>query len=197
MTGPPRVLVLAGSLRSPSNTHGLAGAVAEAVGRYGAEPVVWDPRTRPLPMADPRYHHATEPYPDPAVRRLREEAGGAAAFVFVSPIYHNSYSGVLKNALDLLEIAQVGGKAVAVASHGGARSRQAVDQLRLVARGLRAWTVPAQVCTDREDFTPCAGADPVVTDPAALARIDRLAGELTAIARLLPLVEHALTPGQA
>lgn len=197
MTQPPRVLVLAGSLREPSYTHGLAAAVAEAVERYGAEPLLWDPRTRPLPMADPRYHHATEPYPDPGVRQLRAEASEAAAFAFVSPIYHNSYSGVLKNALDLLEIAQVGGKAVAVASHGGARSRQAVDQLRLVARGLRAWTVPAQVCTDREDFTPCASGDPAITDRAALARIDRVAGELTSMARLLPLVERALSPNQA
>lgn len=202
MSRPPRVLLIAGSLRTPSYTHGLVTAVGEAVARYGAEPVTWDLRSAPLPMSDPRYHHAREPYPDPAVRRLRAAAEAADAFVLGSPIYHNSYSGLLKNALDLLEIAQVGGKAVAVVSHGGGRSRQAVDHLRLVARGLAAWTVPAQVCTEREDFAAGGGGsdgepatpDPVVRDAAILARVNRVAAELTAMARLLPHVQRALSP---
>ena len=54
-------------------------------------------------------------------------AAACDAFVLGTPVYHDSYSGVLKNALDHLGSASLGGKVFGLVSHGGQRTTQAVD----------------------------------------------------------------------
>ena len=114
----------------------------------------------------------------------RRRAALAQGFVLLSPIYHNSYSAILKNAIDHLAIRQFAGKAVALGSHGGNRSSQAVDHLRIVARGLNAIAIPAQVSTDDTDYTNCETGYTLSSVPI-LQRIERVADELIRLATAL------------
>jgi FMN reductase len=104
--------------------------------------------------------------------------------VLASPIHHNSFSGVLKNALDHLAIPQFRYKPVALLSHGGNRSTQAVDQLRIVARGLYAVAIPAQVCTSKQDFMETTQGYGLISEDI-MERLVRLAGELMLFGNVL------------
>jgi azobenzene reductase len=181
MSGSLPILLLSGSTREVSCTRVLAETIEAHLGALGAETFHWDLRERPLPIADPNYHHDPSCHPDPAVRDLVHLAAGASGFVLASPIYHNSYSGVLKNALDHLSIGQVQLKPVGLASHGGHRSPQAVDHLRIVVRGLLGLAIPTQVCTSGEDFCEGRPGAPL-SNQGILQRIDRFALELVALA---------------
>ncbi len=110
----------------------------------------------------------------------------ADSYLLASPVYHNSYSGVLKNALDYLMLRDLRYRPVALASQGG-RSTQAVDHLRVTARGLLGVAIPAQVCTGEADFTAAPGGDGfyAVTDTDIQARIARQAEELLLFAKHL------------
>lgn len=97
------------------------------------------------------------------------------AFVWVTPIYHNSYSSTLKNALDWHHSTKFPGRVVGLASNGGNRSPQACDQLTLVARSQHMYTLPTRVCTDEgEDYDE----DLNITSDSIKERISKFANEL-------------------
>lgn len=177
MSEPLRVLIMPGSVRRPSHSVALAHKIAEA---FSApfEPTVLSNIV--FPPADPRFHRNPLEHQLNEVRGLAEAAQAAAAFVWVSPIYHNSYSSHLKNLLDHLAIRQFSNKVVGLASHGGNRSPQAVDHLRIVARGLNAITTPSNVCTADEDYATAPEGFEVTSDDI-LTRVTRLVTEISAM----------------
>lgn len=187
----PKILILSGSPRQPSYTRSLSNAIADELARLGADVLLWDAHDHPLPLADPAYHHTASTHPDPEVVDLDARAQAADAFVLATPIYHNSYSGVLKNALDLLNIRpHFSMKPVGLVSHGGDRSPQGVDHLRIVARGLNAITIPTQVCTRRSDFEAAPDGRHRIGDAAIADRIVRFSSELIALSILLRPLQH-------
>lgn len=189
------ILVLPGSLRRPSYSHSLAAAIRAAIEEREVRCTLWDLRTDPLPLADPDYHHRPHEHPAEEVRRFVEVAQEASGFVLVTPIYHNGVSGVLKNALDLLTIPQLLFKPVGLASHGGARTTQAVEQLRIITRGLLGTAITTQVCTARGDFRAEPDADgyhPLVHEEIA-QRVERFSNELIIMARLMPTARRLMT----
>lgn len=186
----PKILILSGSIRTPSYTRTLSTCVGDELTRLGAAVTHWDALEPPLPLADPTFHKSAFEYPDPGVIALDTLATATDAFVFATPVYHNSYSGVLKNILDLLNIRpHFQMKPVGLISHGGDRSSQAVDHLRIVARGLNAVASPTQVCTQRTDFEE-EGSSHRVANEQILDRIHRLSTELIALAMLLRPLQH-------
>jgi azobenzene reductase len=174
---PIKVISIVGSPRPNSRTAAGDAAVRQALMARGAACRVWNLGRQPLPLLDP---DADEDVDGPAAR-LVAAVRQADAVVLASPIYHNSFSGHLKVALDHLGMDDVGGRAVGLVSHGGARSTQAVDQLRIVVRSLHGVAVNTQLCTDEADF----GDGPRLIDPAAVDRAGRLADELLAFATML------------
>lgn len=180
--GAVTILVMTGSPRERSYTRALADAIRDGLHRFEAATTTWDPLASPLPPANPAFHEDARNNPDPAVQPLVRAADAADAFVLASPVYHNSYSAALKNALDSLGIAQFHYKPVAMVSHGS-RATHAVDHLRIVARGLLAVGLPTQICTVDSDYGTLPDGDYVLKDADAAARVDRLAAELVAFAR--------------
>lgn len=148
----PKILILSGSARQKSHSLCLAQAVASELGKYECEVELVDLVDLGLPIADPDYHKDPLQNPNPKVVELAQKANASDGFMLLSPVYHNSYSAMLKNALDNLAIAQFVGKPMAFGSHGGNRTTQPIDQLRIVARGLNAIGLPSQVCATEEDF---------------------------------------------
>jgi NAD(P)H-dependent FMN reductase len=127
--------------------------VAVACELQGLEPLWHDLAEHDLGTADPAYHNAPERHPSSEVRALAALATRAEAFVLGSPVYHNSYSGVLKNCLDHLTIRHFEAKPVGLACHGGTlRSMQSADHLRLVVRGLHGVATVNQVVSADADF---------------------------------------------
>ena len=186
MSNSVNVVAIFGSPRAPSYTRGLGQALIRALTERGARVETLDLRATPLPPMMPELRAKRGEHPDPAAARLFRLAEGADAYLLASPVYHNSYSGVLKNALDYLMLRDLRYRPVALASHGG-RSTQAVDHLRISVRGLLGVAIPAQVCTAEADFGSAAGADGLyaVTDGDIQARIARQAEELLLFAKHL------------
>jgi len=149
----PRILVLGGSHGWPSHTGALLRAAERCISLRGGSTCRWDVGSRPLP-AVLREPAATEEAV--TARALVSAAGAADGLVIASPLYHGSYSGAVKDALDHLSTRELEGKPVALLSHSGSfPSTQALDHLRAVVRALHALAVPGQLVTVCGDYELC------------------------------------------
>ncbi len=77
---------------------------------------------------------------------LREEVRAAQGIILATPEYHGGYSGVLKNALDLMGFEEFEGKMLGLVgvSGSGMGAFGAMNNLRAVGRALHAWVIPEQ-----------------------------------------------------
>lgn len=180
-----RVLVLSSSPQPLSRTLVTAALVGELLRRDGAEVTMWDLAARPLPFADPAFHANPRDHPDPIVRQLVVAAESADGFVLATPIYHNSYSGVLKNALDHLSMRQFHHKPVGLVAFGASLTAvQACDHLRIVVRGLMGVAVPTQIVATPADFGAGAQGRPRISSPELVRRARRMSHEIALFARV-------------
>jgi FMN reductase len=83
----------------------------------------------------------------PEVQRLRDRLRKADGMIIGTPEYHGSFTGVLKNALDLTGFAEWEGKMIALIGVSGGRmgAHNALNSLRDIGRSLHAWVIPEQV----------------------------------------------------
>jgi NAD(P)H-dependent FMN reductase len=92
-----------------------------------------------LPPLDPDVNVAGDG--DELRRTIRE----ADAIILGTPMYHGSYSGVLKNALDYCGFDEFENTIVGLlVVSGGPFPTPALDHLRIVCRSLHAWVLPYQ-----------------------------------------------------
>ena len=167
-------MLIAGTIHRPSYTQAAIHFIGQALQGKSAEICEWDLVRMPLPIADPEYDGIPEHHPDANVREFARAAKKADAFVLASPVYHNSYTGVLKNALDSLGDDQFAGKPVGLVGHKGI---QPVDHLRIVVRSLGAYAITRQVVTRKDEFIKTA--DGYVLDNETLThRINVFCDEL-------------------
>ena len=186
----PRVLLIGGSHAEPSHTSALLRAAERCLALRGASTCRWDIAMRPVPPIRPGLApHELET----DVRALVAASRAADALVIGSPLYHNSFSGAVKDALDHLSARELEGKPAALLSHsGGFPSTQALDHLRAVVRALLGLAVPRQVVTVDGDYT-LTGDRYVLASEAASARLGALADELLWVAvrlRATPLQDE-------
>lgn len=113
---------------------------------------------------------------------LLAELRRADGVVLVSPTYHACVSGLLKNALDLvndiggplpyLEGRAIGTVAVGAGAQGAASTLAA---LRTIAHALRAWPTPVGVAVSQAPAPLPAGEVPALPDEE---RLDQMVGQL-------------------
>ncbi len=177
---PILVVGISGSLRPESYTyHAVREALAGAAAA-GARTELIDLRDRPLPFMDAR---DGEECRTPEVVALREKVKAAHGLVVGSPEYHGSFSGVVKNALDLLSDEELAGKMVGLVSvAGGASGMSALSHLRLVMRAVHAWVVPQQVMVPYVGGAFDASGRP--KDAKIAARLRELGREVVKFARI-------------
>ena len=138
------VVALCGSLRDTSYTRRALERALDGVRAAGGTGELLDLRTYDLPPLDPDRDGQGDS--DAVVRRVR----AADAVLLGTPMYHGSYSGVLKNALDHCGFDEFEGKTVGLlAVAGGGFPVTALDHLRSVCRALDAWVLPHQVALPR------------------------------------------------
>jgi FMN reductase len=99
------LVAVIGSATGPGR---LRRAVAEALARAPADTTLIDLAEHPLPFAGARAVEA------PALDAIAH----ADVVLLATPVYRGTYTGVLKNLLDLLPVEALQGKAVAIAAMG-------------------------------------------------------------------------------
>jgi FMN reductase len=137
-----KIVGIAGSLRPASYSQQVLKLAGDRLTALGANVTLLDLRELDLPLC-----HGDKDYPDhPDVDRLRQAFLDADGFLLVTPEYHGSVSGVLKNALDLMSFDQLDGKVTAMISIlGGQTNNNALNDLRTIMRWVHAWVIPEQV----------------------------------------------------
>jgi NAD(P)H-dependent FMN reductase len=135
-----RVVAVVGSLRDESHTRTAARRALDGVGAAGGTGELLDLREWDIPPLDP----GEDEQGDSAafVRTVRE----ADAVILGTPMYHGSFSGVVKNAIDHCGFDEFEGKTVGLLGvAGGSFPVTALEHLRSVCRALNAWVLPHQV----------------------------------------------------
>jgi NAD(P)H-dependent FMN reductase len=144
-----RIVGICGSLREGSYTRRALAVALRGAAEAGAETRLIDLREYKLVFCDGGDTHRV---PKDVVR-LREEVKRAQGVILATPEYHGGYSGVLKNALDLMGFDEFEGKMIGlVGVSGGAMGASgALAALRSVGRALHAWVVPEQAAVANVD----------------------------------------------
>ncbi|MCV2220059.1 arsenical resistance protein ArsH [Pseudomonas mercuritolerans] len=138
----PRILLLYGSTRARSFSRLVTQEAARLLNEFGAETRIFDPSGLPLPDDAPDTH--------PKVVELRELMQWSEGQVWCSPERHGSMSAVFKAQIDWVPLAlgavrPTQGKTLAVMQVcGGSQSFNVVNQLRVLGRWMRMFTIPNQ-----------------------------------------------------
>lgn len=141
-THPPRVLILYGSLREISYSRKLARECERVLSAFGAEVRLFNPNGLPVFDRSSNDH--------PKVVELRGLSLWSEAQVWISPEQHGSVAAAFKNQIDWIPLADGAvrpsqGRALAVMQVcGGSQSFNAVNQLRILGRWMRMFTIPNQ-----------------------------------------------------
>src|SRR5579864_6595174 len=93
-----RILGICGSMKPGSSTAFVIQYALEAAKETGANIEFYDISEHSLPFCDGRDDESTYP---PSVQEFRNLIRNAQGIIIGTPEYHNSFTGSLKNALDL------------------------------------------------------------------------------------------------
>jgi FMN reductase len=142
-TSPCRIVGISGSLRPGSYTTLAVALALKGAEELKCETKLIDLRDYQLTFCDGKDDESQFPKD---IFRLREEVKEAEGIILGTPEYHGGYSGVLKNALDLMGFEEFEGKMLGlVGVSGGAMGAfGAMNSLREVGRALHAWVIPEQ-----------------------------------------------------
>jgi NAD(P)H-dependent FMN reductase len=181
-----KLAIILGSTRPGRNGEAVADWVlAKAKERTSADYELIDLIDYPLP-------HLDEPVPPSRGAYVGEHTKAWAAkisefdgYVFVTPEYNHSTSGVLKNAIDYL-YAEWNNKAAAFVAYGTVGGARAIEHLRAVSSELQLahvrQTLTFSLMTDFENFsvfTPAAHHDAAAV--TLFTQLESWAGALKAI----------------
>ncbi len=182
----PLVVGIGGTIGGISSTErALRIALGEAAAQGFRTQMFGGADMARLPLYDPRATSRT-----PEEQAFVEAVRQASAVIISSPGYHGSISGVVKNALDLLEetardsrpyLADMPVGLIATA-YGWQATGSTIAALRSIVHALRGWPTPfaAAINTQVTRFDDEGGA----SDPAVVEQL-RLIGRQ--VARFAPL----------
>ncbi len=146
-THAPRILLLYGSLRERSFSRLMTEEAARILTRLGAETLTFSPSGLPLPDDTGEDHSK--------VQELHDLVTWCEGMVWCSPERHGAMTGIMKTQIDWIPLSLGGvrptqGKTLAVMQvSGGSQSFNAVNQLRILGRWMRLFTIPNQSSTPK------------------------------------------------
>jgi len=138
----PRILLLYGSNRERSYSRLLTQEAARLLEAFGAETRIFDPSGLPMPDDADSSH--------PKVKELIDLVLWSEGQVWCSPERHGAMTGVFKSQIDWIPLTMGAirpsqGKTLAVMQVcGGSQSFNAVNQMRVLGRWMRMFTIPNQ-----------------------------------------------------
>ena len=135
-----RITGISGSRRTGSYTRMAVEAALRGAAELHAATQLIDLAEFELAFAGGASHKGRD------YERLSQAVKDADGIILGTPEYHGSFSGVLKNALDLMGFDEFEGKMLGlVGVSGGAMGAfEGINSLRNVGRALHAWVVPEQ-----------------------------------------------------
>jgi NAD(P)H-dependent FMN reductase len=172
-----KIGIILGSTRPGRNGKAVADWVLDkAQARIGADYDLIDLADHPLPHMDEPMSPMLGQYAGEHTKAWAATIAPYDGYVFVTPEYNHSTSGVLKNAIDYL-YAEWTNKAAAFVSYGSVGGARAIEHLRAICSELQIAHVRQQLSfsmfTDFENFStfrPVAG----IHDDAATVMFDQL-----------------------
>jgi len=181
-----RIVGLAGSLRASSATRMAVGWALRGAGGDGARVQLLDLSAYHLPFLGQDREGASPP----AVERFLADLRAADGIIIGSPEIHGSVSGVLKNALDLVDRNLFEGKMLGLIGVAGGRmgASETLSHLRAIGRSLHAWVVPTQVSIADSDQAFDSAGQPA--DPELGRRLSSLGSQVAHFALLHKCENH-------
>ncbi|WP_395337286.1 NADPH-dependent FMN reductase [Novosphingobium sp. BL-8H] len=176
---PRRIVGLGGTFRQSSSSERIVRAVLAECAALGADTVMFDgPELAALPHFNPE-----NPARTPEEQTLVEAVRGADGIVIGSPGYHGGYSGLVKNAIDLLEDLRGDARVyfdgrpvgLVVTAAGWQACGTTLSAMRDVVHAMRGWPTPVGVAVNSVEQKPFA-ADGSLTDQG-IARAVRAQAE--------------------
>ncbi len=142
------VVGLCGSLREGSTTHAALRIALNGAREVGAVVELLDLNEYKLV-----FHGSSEDETDDPsdVIKLKGKIQQAEGILLGTPEYHGSFSGVIKNALDILGYGAFSNKVIGLIGVSGGRmgAGSALSMLRIVCSSLQAWVLPDDVSIAR------------------------------------------------
>ena len=134
------ILIISGSVRTGRKSHDVAVELQKRfIGHGLMDTHILDLAAYSLPVLEEKYLPGSDAMPE-GLAEIQEQLDKADAMIFLSPEYHGSYSGALKNALDYFwkEFARkpIGVVAVASGKFGGINASTEMQQLVLSLGGF-------------------------------------------------------------
>ena len=184
----PLVVGIGGTIGGVSSTERALRIALDAAGEEGFSTRLFGGADMArLPLFDPRATTRTDDE-----RAFVDAVRQASAVIIASPGYHGSISGVVKNALDLLEetardarpyLADMPVGLIATA-YGWQATGSTIAALRSIVHALRGWPTPfaAAINTQVTKFDAEGGA----SDPAVVDQLQLVGRQ---VARFVPLVQ--------
>ncbi|MCT2582449.1 NADPH-dependent FMN reductase [Actinophytocola gossypii] len=148
------VVGIGGSLRTDSQSERALRIALAGAALAGAKTTLVSGADLVLPFYDP-----AEPERGPLAHRLVEELRAADGVVLVSPGYHGTVSGLVKNALDYVEDLRddrrpyLDGRAVGcvATARGWQAAVTTLTSLRSIVHALRGWPTPLGAAVNSAD----------------------------------------------
>ena len=172
--------VVLGSIRDGRRSHNAARVIHERLVAHGHQSIILDLLELDLPMftgADAEEVH-------PGVVAFRGALAASDASVWLSPEYNHAYTGVIKNAIDLvddeLNRKPVAACGLSAGAHGGIRATEALKTVLIEMRAL-----PIRDSVHFGEARALFNADGSLARPEFTSRVDQVIDELAWHARAL------------
>lgn len=170
LTDSKHIVALCGSQRDGSHTRQALEQALAAAEANGATTEIVDLAEVNLPVFDPDHSDVGD------ATELRQRVRKADGVLLGSPMYHGSYSSVLKTALDYCGFDEFADTTVGLlVVSGGGFPTPALEHLRSVAQALDAWVLPRQVAIPNSHSAFEKGE---LTDESLIERVEALGTDL-------------------
>lgn len=174
---PMNVLGVASSMRESSYGTRTLAIVLDAAQKYEAKTRLLDLRKVTMPMYNPDVSMQT----DLEIQKVTNEVNWADAFVLVSPDYHGSMSGSIKNFLDYYW-EEFAGKIFGYICTSHEKGLTVLDQMRTAVRQCYGWSLPYSISVNGEEDFDEEGE---VIDSILDKRLKMVARDLVVYGRLI------------
>jgi len=140
-----KIVIISGSVRKGRKSHQVALELQKRFTKTGQQTAVIDLAEQPLPVLQDEQFQS-HPAPSPAMLHIHQLLNDADAIIFLSPEYHGSFTGALKNAVDYywseFHKKPIGVVATSSGRYGGINTSTQLQQLVL---SLNAYPMPLKL----------------------------------------------------
>jgi NAD(P)H-dependent FMN reductase len=172
-----KVLGVSSSMRKSSFGTRALKIVLEASQKYDANPRLLELRKMKLPHFNPDSLVQS----DMILKKVTDDVNWADAFILVSPDYHGSISGSMKNFLDYYW-EEFAGKTFGYICTSHEKGLTVMDQMRTAVRQCYGWSLPYGISVNgEEDFNDMGE----VVNKLLAKRLKMLARDLVVYGKLI------------